>query len=291
MKPEPSSHVYPYINLNSPKTDILTPGAQGYLSPETSSKRCICCDVELNEQEESQPRSSKTYNSKDSKEISIDLEQIYLNKNMGRRPFEPTLGNLKTLHCLLYKLMVNEPIVSEDVEPLSENHVKLLRLFLKKRKYKPVAAIDLESLNEIRAEIPKKRSEEYVKYIFKKIIKFLKAIYREYVYQELPAKRGNHAKNQKKARYLNFEYNFHDYYYGSVAKRMNINIEKFFHPRKNSSTLNRLMDNSKLALVEKSVSHLPHLHEDEPQVRPPPQLLPREGHFERDSLPNCVSVK
>ena len=37
---------------------------------------------------------------------------------------------------------------------------------------------------------------------------------------------------------------------------MNINIEKFFHPRKNSSTLNRLMDNNKLALVEKSVSRI-----------------------------------
>lgn len=188
--------------------------------------------------------------------MSIDLEQIYLNKNVGRRNFESTLVTLKPLHRLLYKLMVNEPIETIDLDSLDSNDMKLLQLFLKKRKYKPVSDINLDTLNEIRAEIPKKRSEEYVKYIFKKIIKFLKSIYREYVYQELPQKRGLHSKNQKKTRYLHFEYSFHEYYYGSVAKRMNINIEKFFHPRKNSSTLNRLMEHSKLALVEKSVSRI-----------------------------------
>ena len=175
---------------------------------------------------------------------------------MARRPFETSLTSLKGLHKLLFKIMVNEGIKGEDILMLTGNDHKLLELFLKKRKYKPVTEINLESLNEIRAEIPKKRSEEYVKYIFKKIIKFLKSIYREYVYQELPLKRGLHSKNQKKTRYLHFEYSFHEYYYGSVAKRMNINIEKFFHPRKNSSTLNRLMDDNKLALVEKSVSRI-----------------------------------
>ena len=179
-----------------------------------------------------------------------------MNKNMQRRPFETTLTNLKGLHNLLNKLMVNEVIMVSDIDSLTGNDLKMLDLFLKKRKYKPVTEINLETLNEIRAEIPKKRSEEYVKYIFKKIIKFLKSIYREYIYQELPMKRGLHSKNQKKTRYLHFEYAFHEYYYGSVAKRMNINIEKFFHPRKNSSTLNRLMDNNKLALVEKSVSRI-----------------------------------
>lgn len=238
------------------REQALTAGGMRYLSPETRSQRCICCDGELNEQEESQAKSTKTYESKDSKVISIDLEQIYMNKNMARRAFETTLTTLKGLHKLLFKLMVNEVVEPEDVKSLADQDFKLLKLFLKKRKYKPVTIINLETLNEIRSEIPKKRSEEYVKYIFKKIIKFLKSIYREYVYQEMPVKRGNHSKNQKKARYLNFEYSFHDYYYGSVAKRMNINIEKFFHPRKNSSTLNRLMDDNKLALVEKSVSRI-----------------------------------
>lgn len=193
---------------------------------------------------------------KQDNEFHLDMFKIYQNKNLIKKPFECSLNLLKNLQSLLYKLMINKPILQTDVDQLQPLDKRLLKLFIKKRKYNPVESIELASLNQLRSEIPKKRSEEYVKYIFKKIIKFLKSIFREFVYQEPSIKRGITSKAQKKVRYLHFEYCFHNFYYGAVAKKMNINIEKFFHPRKNSSTLNRLMDRNKLSLVEKSVSRI-----------------------------------
>ena len=184
-------------------------------------------------------------------EFAINLDKVFYEKVTEQKRLSNKLVELKPLHTVLSNLMVSRETSPKEYESLHENSRKLLRLFINKRKYTVSEDLSLVLINELRNEVPKKRSEEYVKYIFKKIIKFLKSMYRENIYKEFSVRL-----KKKKSRSLSFEYSFHEFYYGSISEKMVIKIEKFFHPRKNSSSLNRNLSKDKLDLVEKSISRI-----------------------------------
>lgn len=217
---------------------------------EETGSRCLCCDEPLEENNlRVQEMIDETENS--NSDIKINLDKVFYEKVTEQKTLVGKLTSLKPFHVVLSNLMISKITTQEQYNALDENSLKLLKLFISKRKYNIGEEISLEIVNKLRSEVPKKRSEEYVKYIFKKIIKFLKSMYRENIYKEF----SNRLKKRKN-KSLSFEYSFHEYYYGPISEKMVIKIEKFFHPRKNSSSLNRNLAKDKLDLVEKSISRI-----------------------------------
>lgn len=219
---------------------------------EKTNQKCICCDESIENKIKKEEVSEENESAEESEEI-LNLEQVYNNKINFPKTIKTSLKILKPLHKVLYSFMINQAIPESYYLQLNEPCKKLISIYLQKKKYLNYDDVSLENLNKLRKQIPEKRSEEYVKFIFKKIIKFLKNTFKEYIYTP---PQNFKLKNKKKSKYLDFEYSFHNYYYGVICKKMNFQIEKFFHPRKNSSVLNKMLNSDKLSLVEKSVSRI-----------------------------------
>lgn len=225
---------------------------ESQMEQKKTNQKCICCDEPIENKIKKEENSQENESGEENEEI-LNLEQVYNNKINFPKTLKTNLNILKPLHKVLYYFMTNQEISESHYSKLNEPCKQLISIYLQKKKYLNYDDTSLENLNKLRKEIPEKRSEEYVKFIFKKIIKFLKNTFKEYVYS--PSQNFKF-KNKKKSKYLDFEYSFHNYYYGMICRKMNFQIEKFFHPRKNSSVLNKMLDSSKLSLVEKSVSRI-----------------------------------
>ena len=95
----------------------------------------------------------------------------------------------------------------------------------------------------------KKKFEENIKFVFARLIKFLQKYFRLKVF--------SHAKKKFRKRfrfyplYKQLEYAFYGYYFGCLAGRLRLPIEKFFAPRAKQSSKSQFEK-----LIPKSLSHL-----------------------------------
>ena len=144
------------------------------------------------------------------------------------------LKHLKGLFSVLVKLLSNHEIVKIDLE-ISSIEMDLLMIFIKKKKFqdsKDVNELSLEFLNKIREIKCFKRTEEYFKYIFKKCFRFMANRFRNSKFRKVEKK----LKMKFRSSRFKFDYAFYGYYFGEVAEKLNLPIEKFFHFRGNDKS-------------------------------------------------------
>lgn len=131
---------------------------------------------------------------------------------------------------LLKKLISLEVIEAEDLE-LCDIQKNLVIEFMKKKKL--CKGLKLEDFTEktlttLRDNESVRRTEERLKFVFKKCLRYLQKKFRS----KLEVK-GPDSKKIAEALSDNtkFDYLFYGHYYGKVAKRRRMPIEKFFHFR------------------------------------------------------------
>lgn len=181
-----------------------------------------------------------------------------LGRNM---PCYPTvselIGGLRIVKFLnlarvAVKVFCCERVSQVEVDKLSEIEKQLLVLILKKKRvyHWEDAEATYEFLEMARKNPVPKREEESVKFVLKKINRYLQGEFRKRLYYK--AVRWLHPDivnlNDEMS---SFQYSYVGFYYESVACQTNLHIEAFFHPR-----MNQAFPVLKPNLIPKTISRL-----------------------------------
>jgi hypothetical protein len=157
--------------------------------------------------------------------------------------------NFQKTFDLMLKLLGDEPINFGDTQ-ISEFEKKLVREFLFKKKV--FKRFDLKDFNHLKLEKLRikekgKRTEEHLKFIFKKCINHIQKCFRTNLLLE----------NKSLKSLLNnsneFDYLFYSHYFGEIAEKINEPIEKFFHFR---NWKNRTNENIPKSITKKYIKFL-----------------------------------
>lgn len=161
------------------------------------------------------------------------------------------LKHLRSLHTVLLRLLLDQPVDAALLATLSATERECLRLFIFKKKMvaRPDAALSEALFRKIAENPQPKRIEENLKFIFKKLLRFLTLIFKRHVYPLVS--RDLRAEYKSMREPLRSEYAFYGFYFGEVSGKINQKIEKFFYPRSKSNALAR---NNELVL--KTISKL-----------------------------------
>jgi hypothetical protein len=143
---------------------------------------------------------------------------------------------LKNLNKFIYKLFMEIPFVPGDFN-LTEYEKTIIIQLLKKKKYTRNKKIIFtpEYFNKISKRPLQKKKEDCLKFIFNKIIAYLKQKYRE----DHLKQRGNLSKNK-------FNVSFYEHYFGKIAREKEIPLKCFY----DYSLYNKTKD----SLIPKSIS-------------------------------------
>jgi hypothetical protein len=158
---------------------------------------------------------------------------------------------LENLNKILNSLLLNEPISESIIFSLSNVEDECLKLFLLRKKMiqNKDEPITQAVFNQIYQNPKSKRIEENLKFIFKKLVRFLQEVFKRKVYPYVQEDLLPEYAQMKEP--MRFEYAFYGYYFGKVALQINHRIEKFFHPRNKRNSLDQ---NNKF--ISKTISKL-----------------------------------
>lgn len=164
---------------------------------------------------------------------------------------------LNSLNKILIQLLLNREISEPIISQLSTLEHSCLQLFLFRKKMLPSKHSPLTpaAFRQIQAHPKPKRIEENLKFIFKKLIRFLQEVFRKLVFPKIVGDLGE--QYARLDEHIRFEYAFYGYYFGSVAAQVNHRIEKFFHPRNKRNSLasgNRFISKTISKLYVKYIS-------------------------------------
>ena len=187
---------------------------------------------------------------KSSKQINANNNEysFYPPKNLTNTitNFNPLLCSnmFKKLETVLYKLFMDLPFYQQDLS-LNNFEKEILKSILIKKKFEYQDEIMFSTIffNTTRKTILKKKTEDELKFIFKRAIKYLKNNY---------LKSNNNFKGLKLSVHQKDDL-FYEYYYGEVSKLYNIPIESFHHFRNWKNRTNSLIPKS---ITKKYVSNL-----------------------------------
>jgi hypothetical protein len=131
---------------------------------------------------------------------------------------------------LMLKLLGDEPLEERDTD-ISYMEKQLVREFLfKKKMFKrfDIKNFNHTKLQKLRLKEKSRRTEEHLKFIFKKCINHLQNEFRTKMKNKLEL--DNDLKKLMKDS-EQFDYYFYNHYFGQIASQINEPIEKFFHFR------------------------------------------------------------
>lgn len=136
------------------------------------------------------------------------------------------------LNQLIMKLFSDQDIVENDLNfnPILKNIV--IQIISKKRlcKYINIKDCTAEKLNKIKNTKDVRRSEERLKFIFKKCIKHLQKIFKnDWKTGKIEVEEVELEPSLSKN--LKFDYIFYNYYFKEISEKIKQPIEKFFHFR------------------------------------------------------------
>ena len=160
----------------------------------------------------------------DSQGRSLDLKNQEL--KLPTRRFQ----NFQKTFNLMLKLLGDEPITAADTQ-VSAFEKELIHEFLFKKKM--FKRFDLKNFNHVklqklRLKEKAKRTEERLKFVFKKCINHIRKTFRLDLLRE-------NKKNKELSKALGdpdqFDYLFYNHFFGQIAQHMDEPIEKFFHFR------------------------------------------------------------
>jgi hypothetical protein len=168
--------------------------------------------------------SINNYISNEPKKQCIFTQRFGLRKRPapGFTPIKTNFENLKNLENLLFKLFMNIEFVPSDLN-LNMMEKEIIRLIFSKKKFNGYTCItfDCQFFNEARKTIMKKKTEDGLKYIFKKAIKQLKKSF----FTNSESLKHHKLSVQEK------DYVFYQHYYGVVSEIYGKPLECFFHFR------------------------------------------------------------
>lgn len=194
----------------------------------------------------------------DSRSVSyFKLEKLNLKEFIKMRHSSLELENsfkfnrFNNLKEILIKLLNQDKIDEHELAELSLLEKKLLILFIKKKKFSnhKYANLTQEYFNHIQENPKGKRIEENMKFIFKKVIRFLKIFFQDKIYFEFLPNIQSEFSNLTPEKKI--DYSFYSYYFYDVAKEIRQPLEKFFHPR-----LSKAEDQEKQKFIPKTISRL-----------------------------------
>lgn len=156
------------------------------------------------------------------------------------------------LTALAIKVFFCVEVTAAELEALSETERQLLVLILKKKKVHnwKKAKPTFEFLEAARRTPNPKREEESIKFILKKINRFLQGMFRSQVYSEVSKWLHPDIENLNDEM-SSFQYSYVGFYYEYIASQTNLHIEAFFHPR-----MNHPFKSLKSHFIPKTISRL-----------------------------------
>lgn len=182
------------------------------------------------------------------KKVKEFKEEFFLKKRCSLIQTKITLKKkffrLCNLESFLYKLFINKEILPEDIV-LNKMEQKIVTMIIKKKKFLGYKNIKFtcKFFNFTRQTPIQKKTEDGLKYIFKKAIKHLRNKFfekhSEYSYEKISLRE----------RY----YIFYSHYFGEISNTNNIPLECFFHFRNWKRLEN---PNIPKSVTKKYVSHL-----------------------------------
>ena len=131
---------------------------------------------------------------------------------------------------LLLKLLGDGSLEEKDTD-LSDLEKELVREYLfKKKMFKrfDIKKFTYDKLEKLRSKEKRRRTEEHLKFVFKKCINHMQKIFKNEKKEEIS--RSPELKKLLKDS-EKFDYYFYNHHFGEIAKKLNEPIEKFFHFR------------------------------------------------------------
>ena len=179
-------------------------------------------------------------------QVYTSRSQIPRSLGLGRESFiYPSVSELISglriskflnLARVAIKAFCCESVSRKEIDKLTTIEKQLLVLLLKKKKVHnwKQAEPTYEFLESARKNPVPKREEESVKFVLKKINRYLQGEFRKRIYYK--AVRWLHPEIQELNNEISsFQYSYVGFYYESVACQTNLHIEAFFHPRMNQA--------------------------------------------------------
>ena len=186
------------------------------------------------------------------RESVADLKAFFEERRRKIKTGQLRKGNqLGRFKNVLSKIFLAQPVDDFDLQFLSENEKKLLTFIIKKKKFNGWETCDFSAawVNGLNRDATPKKSEENMKYVIKKALKFLQGYFKAHVYGGL--KKHMREKFTQPEGLTALEYGFYGYYFGCLSRKINQSIEKFFAPRNPKPTCS-----GKAKLISKTVSRL-----------------------------------
>jgi hypothetical protein len=181
---------------------------------------------------------------------NLNLFFVQFKENLRKNKINED-NSLKNFSNVLIKILCAKNIDFNDLQALTKNEITILFYIIKKKKFNGFEhpELSISFFNKLNKKPIYKKSEENMKYIIKKAFKFLQNYFKNHLFAKLKIYLRNEFKNLKEL--SEFEYAFFGFYFGSLAKKINQSIEKFFTPRNSNSLISK-----KKKLISKTVSRL-----------------------------------
>lgn len=127
------------------------------------------------------------------------------------------------MHNFLYKLFMNIPFTSRDVD-LNPTERKIVSEVYKKKKFAGYSRITFtpEFFNRGRQSLFKKKTEDGLKFVFKKAIRHMKLVFKEEFLEK---------NNLSKITTDQLDFEFYSHHYGKIAEENDMHLERFYHFR------------------------------------------------------------
>lgn len=203
-------------------------------------KKCKICNLnkvnnlgstKVNIFQSSNPKYSDKNNLKLSYSKSRDQQEILIN-NIKNDEIEEKKVLFNKIHILIMKLFNDEKIIKEDlnIHPIMKNII--IQILIKKNLCKSMQIINLTAnkLNKLKIKDNFKRTEEKLKFIFKKCIKHLQKKFKQ-DWKNKIIEVTEYESTSPISKSLKFDYTFYSFYFKEISEKMKQPIEKFFHFR------------------------------------------------------------
>lgn len=163
-------------------------------------------------------------------ELSFEIERIGDSEIARSKEAPSTLKIFQKAYRLMIKLVCDDRIGPQDID-MSDSKKRLIIEFMRKKKL--CKSIDIEdftvkTLTTMRDNENARRTEERLKFIFKKCIRFIQNRFKKKL---LGRSEKTWEVDEQFSESVKFDYVFYEHYFGDIAKQIGQPIEKFFHFR------------------------------------------------------------
>ena len=153
----------------------------------------------------------------------MTMPKTRADSNDNIQKFSSEIQILFNLHNFLFKLFMNIEFKNSDFN-LNQLEQKIVRTIFEKKEFLGHRDIcfDTDFFNVARKTNMRKKTEDGLKFVFKKAIKYMK---KEFKTRILTAAESKKIKTEQLDRC------FYEHYFGAISKKFNMPLESFFHFR------------------------------------------------------------